>query len=294
MALPTRSRISALRPISIPAAPGAGARAACAAVRSGWRLDMSSSYAVIRSGIIEHLLSGRLSLFDFGVYTVVHLQANFRTGIWRGSAPRILATSPRGASLRAVQRGLETLNEIGFLRSFHQRGLRGNYPVLIDKYDVRTGALKGMRLNAWKSESWEKPRYEVVAESVAQPGAENVAESAPSSVCSKQESVKQLPAVFSKPEVSVWGFLKIRPCGPESFRTLIESQWASRNGELVSVLIGETVDTWEAAEGQKLRRTPQLFRALAQLRRKEQASHEQASVEQFHPIRVLTAEEIPA
>ena len=247
---------------------------------------MNSGYAIIRSGIIEHLISGRLSLFDLGVYAVIHLQADFRTGIWRGSAPRIQATSPAGTSLRAVQRGLETLNEIGFLRSFHQRGLRGNYPVLIDKYDVRTGALKGMRLNAWKSESWEKPKYELVAESVA--------ERAPSSVSSKQESVKQQPAASSKPEDSVWGFLKIRPCGPVTFRTLVESRWASRNGELSSALIGETVDAWEVAEGERLRHTPQLFRALANLRRKEQVSREQEPAEQLQPIRVLTPEEIPA
>jgi hypothetical protein len=144
------------------------------------------SYAIIRSGIVEHLLSGKLSLFDLGIYTVVHLQADFKTGIWRGSAPRILATSPVGTSLRAVQRGLETLNDIRFLRSFHQRGVRGNYPVLIDKYDVRIGALKGMRLNAWKSESCEKPAYELVAESVAVPVAVRVA----CSVFSRQEPVK--------------------------------------------------------------------------------------------------------
>jgi uncharacterized protein YdaU (DUF1376 family) len=96
------------------------------------------------------------------------------------------------------------------------------------------------------------------------------------------------------PEESVWGFLVIKPCGPVSFRTLLESRWSSRNGDRPSVLIGETVDVWEAAAGRRLRRTPQLFRALADLRRKEQASREQASGGRALPIRVLTAEEIPA
>jgi hypothetical protein len=118
------------------------------------------SYAIIRSGIIEHLLSGKLSLFDLGIYTVVHLQADFKTGIWRGSAPRILGTAPAGTSLRAVQRAIENLTEIRFLRTFRDRGVRGNFPYLVDKYDVRIGALKGLRLNAWKSESWQKPCYE--------------------------------------------------------------------------------------------------------------------------------------
>jgi len=230
---------------------------------------VNSGYAIVRSGIVEHLISGRLSLFDLGIYVVIHLQADFKTGIWRGSAPRILATSPAGTSLRAVQRGLERLNEIGFLRSFHQRGLRGNYPILIDKYDIRTGALKGMRLNAWKSESWEKPRYEVVAESVALLGAESVAERAPSSVCSNQESVKQLHAASSKPEDSVWEFLEISPYGPISFRTLLESRWASRNGDPRSELIGGAIDAWEAANGRRLVGCAALFRALSDLRDSE-------------------------
>ena len=146
------------------------------------------SYAIIRSGIVEHLLSSRLSLFDLGIYTVIHLQADFKTGIWRGSAPRILATAPAGTSLRAVQRGLENLAEIRFLRPFRDRGARGNYPCLVDKYDVRIGALKGLRLNAWKSESWRKPFYERDQCGVA----EGVAERAPYQypVTSNQEEGK--------------------------------------------------------------------------------------------------------
>lgn len=149
---------------------------------------VSASFAIIRGGILDHLVRGRVGLFELGLYTVVHLQADFSTGIWWGSAPRLVGSAPRGTSLRDVQRGLETLKDCSFLRPFHIEGKRGNYPVLIHKYDVRIGAQKGKRLNAWKSLSWEKRTYEVCAEDVA----ESVAEDAPYqySVDSNQEKEK--------------------------------------------------------------------------------------------------------
>jgi len=104
---------------------------------------------------------------------------------------------------------------------------------------------------------------------------------------------KAAAATPLKPEDSVWDFLGIGACGPPSFRSLLESRWASRNGERPSVLIGETVDAWETAEGGKLRRAPQLFRALSELRQKEK-QEAPGPRETVEPIHVLTSEEIPA
>jgi hypothetical protein len=117
-----------------------------------------------------------MSLCEFGIYALIHIQADYRTGIWRGSAPRILATAPRGASLRQVQRALEHFEEMGYLKSFRVQGARGNTPYLIDKFTVRSGALKGYRVNAAKSESWQRPFYELVAEVVTEDDAVPVAE----------------------------------------------------------------------------------------------------------------------
>ena len=252
-------------------------------MNTGW-------YAILRSGILDHLLAGKLGYPEIGIYTTIHLQADFKTGIWRGSAPRLLAAAPRGASIRDVQRWLQILTRIRFLRPFHRHGERGNYPVLIDKYDVRIGALKGMRLNAWASTSWEQPCYEVCALGDAEDDAVPVAVDAPSSVFSSQKAVKQQLRVL-RTEDSVWGFLGLNPCGPPSFRGLLESRWSNRNGDRPSVLIGETIDAWEVAEGEKLRRTPRLFQALAEIRSKEKTSF-QSQVEE--PIRTLSHEDIPA
>jgi hypothetical protein len=136
---------------------------------------MKERYIPIRPGILEHLLRGDISAFEFGVYVIVHLQADYGTGIWRGSAPRVLNSAPRGADLRKIQRAIEHLAEIGLLKPFTSQGKRGNYPVLINKFTVRSGALTGMRLNACRSLSWQRPVYE----SCADGDAEGVAEDAP-------------------------------------------------------------------------------------------------------------------
>jgi hypothetical protein len=115
-----------------------------------------------------------------------------------------------------------------------------------------------------------------------------------SAVAAVDAAVRQpAPPGTSNPQKLIWSFLGIEPCGPLSFRELLESRWASRNGHRPSVVIGETIDVWEIAEGEKLRRVPRLFGALSELREKEK----QQSVGPVHPgepIHVLKPEEIPA
>jgi hypothetical protein len=152
-------------------------------------------YIPIRPGILEHLLRGDISAFEFGVYVIVHLQADYGTGIWRGSAPRVLNSAPRGADLRKIQRAIEHLAEIGLLKAFTSQGKRGNYPVLINKFTVRSGALTGMRVNASKSNSWEHPVYEFCADS----DAEGVAEDAPIQEVRSKEGRKPQHPVSASP-----------------------------------------------------------------------------------------------
>jgi hypothetical protein len=150
-------------------------------------------YIPIRPGILEHLLRGDVSAFEFGVYVIVHLQADYRTGIWRGSAPRVLNSAPRGSDLRKIQRAIEHLAEIGLLKPFTSQGKRGNYPVLINKFTVRSGALTGMRLNACRSNSWEHPVYE--------PCADGDAEDAPiQEVRRKEVRKEQHPSASASPD----------------------------------------------------------------------------------------------
>jgi hypothetical protein len=111
----------------------------------------------IRPGIEEHLVRGAMSLCEFGIYALIHIQADYRTGIWRGSAPRIVATAPRGASLRQIQRALEHFEELGYLKCFRVQGARGNTPYLIDKFNGPSGAwliFARTSTDSWMVRSW--------------------------------------------------------------------------------------------------------------------------------------------
>jgi hypothetical protein len=119
-------------------------------------------FAVMRD-LQDHLIAGKLNFFDLGIYTTIHWQADFKTGVWWGSAPRLHAIGPSGFSLRYVQRSIEKLTRIGFLKPFHKHGQRGNYPVLINKYEPLLGALRNFRLNAKESTDWRSPKYEPCA-----------------------------------------------------------------------------------------------------------------------------------
>jgi hypothetical protein len=73
----------------------------------------------------------------------------------------------------------------------------------------------------------------------------------------------------------VWKFLEIAPCGNPEFQRLLESCWESRNGEAPSVVIGRCLDAWQdvAGPGDEWKKgLPQLFRAVAVLRKNERTS----------------------
>jgi hypothetical protein len=113
-------------------------------------------------------------------------------------------------------------------------------------------------------------------------------------VAAVDTAAKQQPAAPPKPEDSVWSFLEVQPCGPLSFRSLLETGWAGRNGGPYSELIGRTIDAWETAEGQKLGRpAASLFRVLDKLRKDERATAQRAE-SAGESIHVFSPEEIPA
>lgn len=163
----------------------------------------SGRFIVLRD-IQDHAIKGDLSLFDLGVYSVVHFQTDFSTGVWMGSAPRVHATAPKGAALRDVQRSMEHLEELHFLRSFRTHGQRGNTPYLVHKYQPLTGALRGKRLNAFASDDWRKRVYEPCALPDAVPDTLSDALPDTYSVSSTQEadsSRKKNPAAKTAPPV---------------------------------------------------------------------------------------------
>jgi hypothetical protein len=118
----------------------------------------------IYPGILDYVERGDLSPFQLGIYVMIHGQANYGTGVWMGSAPKLLALAPRDTSLQSIQRALRHLVVLGLLKHFHVRGVRGNFAHLINKYKCRSGELMGKTLNADKSTSLDDIIYEGDAE----------------------------------------------------------------------------------------------------------------------------------
>lgn len=197
-----------------------------------------SAFIKLRRGLEKHLVRGRLGFLELGVYTTLHLQADYRTGIWVGSAPRLLATAPRGTDLRAVQRAVQRLVEIEFIRTFHIPGARGNYHCLIHKYEPSFGALKGMRLNALRSVSWQSPVYELCAEH----DAEHDAEDAPSLDLRSKKEKKQEKTLAPKPAARVDS--RHRPAFESCYDAYLEKfrlapTWAGREGKALQRFLNE-------------------------------------------------------
>lgn len=238
---------------------------------------MSRGYYKRRRGLIEHLESGKISLLDLAVHDYLNLKANLvigsdssiPAGVCITSAAAIHATCPAQISERAIQRSLEHLEAIGWIKRWNTRGKRGNYPTLVCRSSVADLSGKEHRVSGTKTTDWRFPVYEPVGDLSSLREVADAKLSGDREVRSieARKSAAPKPACFSSEE-TVWGFLGISPCGPPSFRSLLETGWASRNGQARSVFIGNCVDAWEGTEGKRLP-APQLFRALDQLRKAE-------------------------
>lgn len=124
----------------------------------------AEGFIKIRRGLLKHLELGRLTAHDLGLYLAILLQANYRTGLWVGSAAKLFAIFPKENTLRRTQRSLERIEQIGFIKRFRVPGRKHNYPVLINKFECTKGVLTGYRLNAEVSTDYRHPVYDHVTE----------------------------------------------------------------------------------------------------------------------------------
>jgi hypothetical protein len=119
-----------------------------------------NGFIKIRRGLLEHIADGRMSHQDAGIFLQLLLQVDYETGVWTGSAHRLTPTDLDRNSLQRVQRSLKRLATDEYLKVFrHDRG-RGNYKVLINRYEPLFGESIGKRLNATLSTDWRAPVYE--------------------------------------------------------------------------------------------------------------------------------------
>jgi hypothetical protein len=106
---------------------------------------MFTGFVPIRRGILEHIRSGDLPHKEALAYVIIILEADCETGIWRGSAK---ALGPYNYSNRAARHILHKLHQKGYIKSFCRQGRRGNYIVLVNKFQITRGKWKGKQLDA--------------------------------------------------------------------------------------------------------------------------------------------------
>lgn len=120
-------------------------------------------YTPIRNGILEHLEQSRLSPLEFALYVMLHLRADWATGIYRGCALTLAYQFGNSHLHLQIKDTLLRLKRKGYINYSPEKGRRGAYEILIHKYEPRLGRLSGTRLNAWKHDDLAKPEYEALA-----------------------------------------------------------------------------------------------------------------------------------
>jgi hypothetical protein len=132
-----------------------------------------------RRGWLDHLQEGRVTLLESAVHDIIGLLADKSTGILFGSARALAARCGAGdVSDRQARHLLESLEAKGYIKRFTTPRAHGNYPILVNKYEVTFGAQKGKRLNATATIDWRNPVYEPCPEHGAEEGAQYGAECA--------------------------------------------------------------------------------------------------------------------
>jgi hypothetical protein len=126
-----------------------------------------SGFIRLRSGIFQHIREGLMTGTDFIVYCTLLNYADYSTGIVETTAASLAATwahlNDAKDKKESVQNSLQRLRKNGYIIYPKGSGIRGPYPVLIDKYEPTVGALIGWSLNLSKSNSFENPVYDYVS-----------------------------------------------------------------------------------------------------------------------------------
>ncbi len=127
---------------------------------------MNERDVYIPTKIVNYVSEGELSPANLGVYMLLQLQADPRTGIWMGSAEKLQACFPT-LDQEVVERNFTRLEEARLIQCYRQLGPQPGgktlYSILIDNYVVTEGDFLGKKLAAWKSVGADSLVYEEVA-----------------------------------------------------------------------------------------------------------------------------------
>jgi hypothetical protein len=130
---------------------------------------VSAGFYKRRRGVLEHLQSGKIGFLDLAIHDFLCLKANAVVGAANCTIPPgVCFTSAvelhaldHTISLRTFQRHLAYLEKIKWIKTWHQPGKKGNYPVLICRHSVHDQSSLEYRINGQKTTDWRHPALEV-------------------------------------------------------------------------------------------------------------------------------------
>jgi hypothetical protein len=118
---------------------------------------MTESFVKSRRGILEHLQQNKLTFSEFGVFELLLLLADKANGVVWTDSQKVASHFNGTLKERTAKDALATLKAKGYIKSFQQQGSRGSYPILINKYEITVGDLKGRLTNADQTVEWRQP-----------------------------------------------------------------------------------------------------------------------------------------
>ena len=232
---------------------------------------MSAGFYKRRRGVLEHLESGKISLLDLAIHDYLNLKANLVVGgpctvppgICISSAAAIHATCPSQISERAVQRSLERLEKIGWIRRWNVRGKRGNYPVLVCRSSVHDLSGNEYRVNGEDTTDWRSPALVPVGELSSLPSKADAKLSGDREVRSKNRE-KKAAAPDSR---NFWKLLGTDlPMGTPRFQKIAEHYFTTRNGSPLSEAMERII---QRANKEGVKVPPKFFEAKREVERNE-------------------------
>ena len=152
----------------------------------------------LRRGLIDHIRAGKLTNDEIAVYVHLLFCADFSTGLQKNSAPHIYYSMGQRSSLRRIQRALEQLEKLGFIKRFRIPGKKKDYHIIVDKYEVTCGVLNKSRVNAKDTKDWRDIQYFPGTDDGTDAGTDNGTEDALAAVPEQAGSDKNSNKKFKK------------------------------------------------------------------------------------------------
>lgn len=113
-----------------------------------------------RNGIDDHLRAGTISLYEAAIMLQISRQADYETGLWIGSADRLVTDAPLDNSVKKVRRALRHLKAIGWIKGWKKYAGKAATHYLVGKWEATSGRHKGERINLEKTAIWSNPVFE--------------------------------------------------------------------------------------------------------------------------------------